>query len=208
MTNEILCQIVFKGLKKGQIKMNTEANIESSEKIQLSELGNQFILHWGEMGARWGINRTVSQIHAFLYFIGKPANAEQIADTLQVARSNVSNSLKELQNWHLVRITHMMGDRRDYFETSLDIWELFRTVITERKAREFDPTVQFLERYLSENTFNNNELEAKKRVQDMLELMKTLSIWGDEMIKLKPETLTKIMKYGAKIQMLIRGNNT
>jgi DNA-binding transcriptional regulator GbsR (MarR family) len=150
----------------------------------------------------------VSQIHAFLYFIGKPANAEQIADTLQVARSNVSNSLKELQNWHLVRITHMMGDRRDYFETSLDIWELFRTVITERKAREFDPTVQFLERYISENTFNNNELEAKKRVQDMLELMKTLSIWGDEMIKLKPETLTKIMKYGAKIQMLIRGNNS
>jgi len=192
--------------------MSTETNIEStekvqlSEKIQLSELGNQFILHWGEMGARWGINRTVSQIHAFLYFIGKPANAEQIADTLQVARSNVSNSLKELQNWHLVRITHMMGDRRDYFETSLDIWELFRTVITERKAREFDPTVQFLERYLSENTFSNNELEAKKRVQDMLELMKTLSIWGDEMIKLKPETLTKIMKYGAKIQMLIRGN--
>jgi DNA-binding transcriptional regulator GbsR (MarR family) len=204
MTNEILCQIVF----LEELKMNAEANIESSEKIQLSELGNQFILHWGEMGARWGINRTVSQIHAFLYFIGKPANAEQIADTLQVARSNVSNSLKELQNWHLVRITHMMGDRRDYFETSLDIWELFRTVITERKAREFNPTVQFLERYLSENTFNNNELEAKKRVQDMLELMKTLSIWGDEMIKLKPETLTKIMKYGAKIQMLIRGNNT
>jgi DNA-binding transcriptional regulator GbsR (MarR family) len=186
--------------------MNTETNIELSEKIQLSELGNQFILHWGEMGARWGINRTVSQIHAFLYFIGKPANAEQIADTLQVARSNVSNSLKELQNWHLVRITHMMGDRRDYFETSLDIWELFRTVITERKAREFDPTVQFLERYLSENTFNNNELESKKRVQEMLALMQTLSIWGDEMIKLKPETLTKIMKYGAKIQMLIRGS--
>lgn len=204
MTNEMLCQIAF----LEELKMNTEANIESSEKIQLSELGNQFILHWGEMGTRWGINRTVSQIHAFLYFIGKPANAEQIADTLQVARSNVSNSLKELQNWHLVRITHMMGDRRDYFETSLDIWELFRTVITERKAREFDPTVQFLERYLLENTFNNNELEAKKRVQDMLELMKTLSIWGDEMIKLKPETLTKIMKYGAKIQMLIRGNNT
>ena len=188
--------------------MSTETNIESNEKIQLSELGNQFILHWGEMGARWGINRTVSQIHAFLYFIGKPANAEQIADTLQVARSNVSNSLKELQNWHLVRITHMMGDRRDYFETSLDTWELFRTVITERKAREFDPTVQFLERYLSENTFSNNELEAKKRVQQMLELMQTLSIWGDEMIKLKPETLTKIMKYGAKIQLLIRGNNT
>lgn len=158
------------------------------------------------MGARWRINSTVSQIHAFLYFIGKPANAEQIADTLQVARSNVSNSIRELQNWHLVRITHMMGGRCDYFKTSLDIWELFRTVITERKAREFNPTVQFLEHYLSENTFSNNELETKKRVQKMLELMQTLSILDDEMIKLKLETLTKIMKYGAKIQMLIRGN--
>ena len=177
--------------------------IATDEKIQLSELGNQFILHWGEMGTRWGINRTVSQIHAFLYFIGKPANAEQIADTLQVARSNVSNSLKELQNWNLIRVTHMMGDRRDYFETSLDIWELFRTVITERKAREFDPTVKFLQQYIENNTFNQNELAAKKRVEEMLSLMQTLSIWGDEMIKLKPETLTKIMKYGAKIKTLL-----
>ena len=177
--------------------------IDSNEKIQLSELGNQFILHWGEMGTRWGINRTVSQIHAFLYFIGKPANAEQIADTLQVARSNVSNSLKELQNWNLIRVTHMMGDRRDYFETSLDIWELFRIVITERKAREFDPTVKFLQQFLENNTFNQNELAAKKRVEEMLSLMQTLSIWGDEMIKLKPETLTKIMKYGAKIKTLL-----
>ena len=185
--------------------MNTENTQTSSEKIELSDLGNQFVLHWGEMGSRWGINRTVSQIHAFLYFIGKPANAEQIAETLQVARSNVSNSLKELQNWHLIRITHMMGDRRDYYETSQDVWALFRTVITERKAREFDPTVEFLQRYLAENTFSNNELEAKKRVQEMLELMQTLSVWGDEMIKLKPETLTKIMKYGAKIKTLLGG---
>ena len=185
--------------------MNAENIDIPSEKIQLSELGNQFILHWGEMGSRWGINRTVSQIHAFLYFTGKPANAEQIAETLQVARSNVSNSLKELQNWHLIRITHMMGDRRDYFETSLDIWTLFRTVITERKAREFDPTVVFLQQYLAENTFSNGELEAKKRVQEMLELMQALSVWGDEMIKLKPETLTKMMKYGAKIKSLLGG---
>ena len=182
---------------------NTENTEISSDKIQLSELGNQFILHWGEMGSRWGINRTVSQIHAFLYFIGKPANAEQIAETLQVARSNVSNSLKELQNWHLIRITHMMGDRRDYYETSLDIWALFNTVINERKKREFDPTVTFLKEFLEKNTFNNNELEAKKRVQEMLNLMQTLSIWGDEMLKLKPETLTKIMKYGAKIKVLL-----
>lgn len=177
------------------------------QKIQLSEQGNQFILHWGEMGSRWGINRTVSQIHAFLYYIGKPANAEQIAETLQVARSNVSNSLKELQNWNLIHVTHMMGDRRDYFETSLDIWALFNTVITERKAREFDPTVKFLQSFIDDNKFNNDEKEAKQRVENMLELMQTLSSWGDEMLKLKPETLTKIMKYGAKIQKLMRGDN-
>ena len=179
-----------------------------SEKIQLSEQGNQFILHWGEMGSRWGINRTVSQIHAFLYYIGKPANAEQIAETLQVARSNVSNSLKELQNWNLIHVTHMMGDRRDYFETSLDVWALFRTVITERKTREFDPTVRFLENFLDESKFNNDEQDAKQRVEEMLELMQALSSWGDEMLKLKPETLTRIMKYGAKIQKLLRGEGS
>jgi DNA-binding transcriptional regulator GbsR (MarR family) len=187
---------------------NTASNKDvelNSERIQLSELGNQFILHWGEMGSRWGINRTVSQIHAFLYYTGKPMNAEQIADTLQVARSNVSNSLKELQNLNIVRITHMMGDRRDYFETTLDVWQLFRTVITERKAREFDPTVHFLESYLQDNTFNNDELAAKKRVQDILDLMQILSTWGDEMIKLKPETLIKIMKYGARIKTFLGG---
>lgn len=177
----------------------------NQELLSLSEHGHQFILHWGEMGARWGINRTVSQIHALLYYTGKPATAEQIANTLQVARSNVSNSLKELQNWELIRITHVLGDRRDYFETSLDIWALFNTVITQRKKREFDPTVIFLQNFLNEEQFNNNEQDAKVRVQNMLDLMQTLSVWGDEMLKLKPETLTKIMKYGAKIQMLIRG---
>ena len=183
-------------------ELNSE-RIQLSDPIQLSEVGNQFVLHWGEMGSRWGINRTVSQIHALLYYSGKPANAEQIADALQIARSNVSNSLKELQNWKLIRITHMMGDRRDYFETSLDIWALFSTVITERKKREFDPTVAFLQDFYSNNEFNNNELDAKKRVKEMLDLMQTVSVWGDEMIKLKPETLTKIMKYGAKIKSLL-----
>lgn len=178
-----------------------------NESIALSDAGRQFVLHWGEMGTQWGINRTVSQIHALLYFIGRPLNAEQISNTLMVARSNVSNSLKELQNWNLVHITHLMGDRRDYFETSLDIWKLFSTVISARKAREFDPTVQFLKRFVEEGAFSADEEEAKKRVAQMLDLMQTLSTWGDEMLKLKPETLTKIMKYGAKIQSLIRGGN-
>ena len=177
-----------------------------SEQIMLSDLGRQFVLHWGEMGNQWGINRTVSQIHALLFFMGRPLNAEQISETLLVARSNVSNSLKELQNWNLVHITHLMGDRRDYFETSLDVWSLFFTVISQRKQREFDPTVSFLKRFLEESTFDKNELKAKNRVREMLEFLQTLSVWGDEMLKLKPETLTKIMKYGAKIQMLVRGS--
>lgn len=185
--------------------MATENEYTNNDSIQLSELGNQFVLHWGEMGSRWGINRTVSQIHALLYYTGKPANAEQIADVLQIARSNVSNSIKELQNWKLIRITHMMGDRRDYFETSLDIWALFSTVITERKKREFDPTIEFLNDFYNKNTFNNNELDSKRRVKEMLDLMQTVSVWGDEMIKLKPETLTKIMKYGARIKAFIGG---
>jgi DNA-binding transcriptional regulator GbsR (MarR family) len=176
----------------------------SQEKIELSDLGRQFVLHWGEMGTQWGVNRTVSQIHALLYYTGKPLNAEQISATLMVARSNVSNSLKELQNWNLVHVAHVMGDRRDYFETSLDIWQLFNTVIIERKVREFDPTVNFLQKLVRENNFSDEEAQAKKRVEEMLDLMKTLSVWGDEMIRLKPETLTKIMKYGAKIQNLIR----
>lgn len=173
--------------------------------LKLSDKGHQFILHWGEMGARWGINRTVAQIHGLLYYIGRPLNAEQIAATLQVARSNVSNSLKELQNWNLIHITHMMGDRRDYFATSLDIWALFRTVISERKAREFDPTVKFLTNFVAEDDFSKDEKEAKKRAADMLEMMQSLSSWSDEMLKLKPDTLIKIMKYGAKIQKMIRG---
>src|SRR6187397_1947791 len=104
----------------------------------------KFILHWGEMGARWGINRTVGQIHALLYLSPRPMNAEEIADTLGVARSNVSTSLKELQNWGIVRIAHVMGDRRDHFESMKDVWEMFRTILDERKKRETDPTLQLL----------------------------------------------------------------
>jgi DNA-binding transcriptional regulator GbsR (MarR family) len=104
----------------------------------------KFILHWGEMGARWGINRTVGQIHALLYLSPRPMNAEEIADTLGVARSNVSTSLKELQNWGIVRIAHVMGDRRDHFESMKDVWEMFRVIMDERKKRETDPTLHCL----------------------------------------------------------------
>src|SRR3954465_6839330 len=110
----------------------------------LSPVAEKFVLHWGEMGTRWGINRTVAQIHALLYLSGKPLNAEEIAETLGVARSNVSTSLKELQNWGIVRIAHVMGDRRDHFESMKDVWAMFRVILDERKKRETDPTLHLL----------------------------------------------------------------
>src|SRR5579864_2474961 len=96
---------------------------------ELTGVQKQYILHWGEMGTRWGINRTVAQIHALLYLSPKPLPAEEIAETLSVARSNVSNSLKELQGWGIVRVAHVMGDRRDHFESMKDVWEMFRTIL-------------------------------------------------------------------------------
>src|SRR5262245_8101977 len=107
-------------------------------------VGRRFVLHWGEMGARWGVSRTVSQIHALLFLLGRPMHAEEIAELLQVARSNVSNSLRELQNWSLVRLVHLAGDRRDHYETAKDPWELLRIIVRARKAREFEPTIAVL----------------------------------------------------------------
>src|SRR5207237_10111368 len=111
----------------------------------------EYILHWGEMGTRWRINRTVAQIHALLYLSPKPLTAEEIADLLSVARSNVSNSLKELQGWGIVRVVHVMGDRRDHFESMKDVWEMFQTVLDERKKREIDPTLALLRECVAES---------------------------------------------------------
>src|SRR5688572_26395031 len=111
---------------------------------KLTPVQEKFILHWGEMGVRWGINRTMAQIHALLYLSPKPLHADEICAVLGVARSNASNSLRELQNWGIVKIVHVMGDRRDHFETMADVWEMFRQVLDERKKREIDPTVELL----------------------------------------------------------------
>src|SRR5438270_8528562 len=117
----------------------------------LSPTAKKFILHWGEMSTRWGINRTVAQIHALLYISPKPLNAEEIADTLSVARSNVSTSLRELQGWGIVKVVHVLGDRRDHFESMKDVWEMFRIVLDERKRRETDPTLALLRECVAES---------------------------------------------------------
>ena len=175
--------------------------------MELTPVARKFIVHWGEMGTAWGVNRTVSQIHALLFFHGRPLHAEEIADTLTVARSNVSTSLKELLNWNLIRTTQMLGDRRDYFETSVDVWELFRTVVRERKEREFDPTVRMLSELVKQPGFDAESPDAQDRVRETLRLMESLGLWADEMLRLSPSTLDKVLRMGASVQKFVRGDS-
>ena len=167
-------------------------------------VGKRFVLHWGEMGARWGVSRTVSQIHALIFLLGRPMHAEEIAEMLQVARSNVSNSLRELQNWNLVRLVHRVGDRRDLFETAKDPWELLRVIVRERKAREFDPTIGVLRACVADPGFARQDAAVQKRLRETLALMEALSRWTDEMLNLEVPTLTKLVKLGARVQALVR----
>jgi DNA-binding transcriptional regulator GbsR (MarR family) len=172
--------------------------------MKLNPIAQRFVLHWGEMGSKWGVNRTVSQIHALLYLAGKPMPADEITETLDVARSNVSNSIKELLNWNLIHVVHVMGDRRDHFATSTDVWELFRIVVRERKEREFDPTINVLRDCLASNDLPKEDAEVQQRIKETLALMVALSTWGDQMLKLEPATLMKVMKLGVKIQNLLQ----
>ena len=179
------------------------ANAEALAGDALSPLQRRFVMHWGEMGSRWGVNRTVAQVHALLFLAIAPQHAERIADVLQVARSNVSTSLKELQNLGLVRVVHLLGDRRDHFETGHDVWELMRTVVRERKSREFDPTVGVLAECLADPGFAAEPAPVRKRIADTHGLMLAMSSWGEQMLRLEPATLMKVMKLGAKIQKLL-----
>ena len=171
--------------------------------MELSPTLSRFVLHWGEMGTRWGVNRTVAQIHALLYITGRPMHAEEIADTLGVARSNVSTSIRELQGWNLVKLVHLAGDRRDHFETATHVWELLRTIVRERQRREIAPTIEVLRELLADPAISKEAADAKLRIRETLELLETLTAWSDEMLRLDTETLTKVLKLGARIKKLI-----
>lgn len=175
-----------------------------SASMKLTPIAERFILHWGEMGSRWGVNRTVAQIHALLYLLGRPVPADEIADTLGVARSNVSNSLKELQAWRLARVVHVMDDRRDHFETSTDIWELFKLIVEGRRQREIDPTLTMLRDSLDSPEIKNESAATEQRVRETLEFMEILTTWSDEMLRMKPETLMKTLGMGAKLSKTMR----
>ena len=168
--------------------------------MKLTETMEKFILHWGEMGTRWGVNRTVAQIHALLYLSEEPLDAESITKILGVARSNVSNSIKELQSWGLIKTVHVLGDRRDHFDSHKDLWEITRIIMDERKKREIDPTITMLRQCVMESTDDKKTDKAvKKRIEDTLEFMEMMSGWYEQMKAVPTPTLTKLMKTGAKI---------
>jgi DNA-binding transcriptional regulator GbsR (MarR family) len=173
----------------------------------LTPSATAFILHWGEMGTRWGVNRTVAQIHALLYLSPEPLTAEQIAELLTVARSNVSNSLRELQNWNLVQIQPRMGDRRDFFTTSHDVWQLFLTVVEQRVERELLPTLAMLQRCAAEaGKERPADPTTQTRIAAMAAFLDETVSWYSQMKTLPPTTLRSIMRVGTKITHWLPGN--
>jgi DNA-binding transcriptional regulator GbsR (MarR family) len=171
---------------------------------QLSATGERFILHWGEMGTRWGVNRTVAQIHALLYISQSPLHAEDISGTLAVARSNVSTSLRELQSWGLVRVVHLLGDRRDHFESMHDVWEMFRVIFDERKRREIDPTLQMLRSCVAEIEESKKPDEhLRERMASMLEFFEGMTSLYAEARRLPPDTLRAWVRGKSKVRKWI-----
>lgn len=172
--------------------------------MKLTPTQQKFILHWGEMGSRWGVNRTIAQIHALLYLSKGPLHAETISETLGVARSNVSTSLKELQGWGLVKVVHVMGDRRDYFESLKDVWDIFKVILDERKRRELDPTLTILRECMMEAEVDaTTDPEIKARIENTLVFLEQLTGWYEQMKRLDQKTLIKMINMGAKIQSLL-----
>ena len=172
--------------------------------MKLSPVQQRYILHWGEMGTRWGINRTVAQIHALLYLSADPLPAEEIAATLGVARSNVSTSLRELQAWGIVRVAHQLGDRRDHFESMHDVWEMFRIILEERKRREIDPTLALLRGLVAESSKGTQaDTHTHERLAAMLEFLDTTAAFYDELRRMPSGALRGVAKMRGKIGKLI-----
>ena len=170
---------------------------------RLSSIQQKFILHWGEMGTRWGINRTVAQIHALLYLSPRPLHAEDIAETLAVARSNVSTSLKDLQGWGIVKLVHVLGDKRDHFESLKNVWEMFRIVLDERKKREIDPTVNMLRACIAEAESRETDQYTQRRLKDLANFFETTTAWYAQIRCWPNSALAKFAKLGSQIRKLV-----
>jgi DNA-binding transcriptional regulator GbsR (MarR family) len=177
---------------------------EVNDRTALRPAVEQFILHWGDMGAQWGVNRSVSQIHALLYLSERPLTAEEIAETLGLARSNVSNSIRELLGWNLIRRVPMRGDRRDHFEAETDIWEVAVRIAAGRKEREIDPAMTALKTCVAQAEQDPHvDAVARARLQAMLEFMQSMNGWYSQMLSVPKSKLAMLVRLGAKIIHLL-----
>jgi DNA-binding transcriptional regulator GbsR (MarR family) len=175
-------------------------------KTILSPVAQKFILHWGEMGTRWGVNRTVAQVHALLFLSPHPLAADEIARALSVARSNVSTSLRELQGWRIVRVAPVLGDRRQHFESMTDPWEMFRVILEERKRREIDPTIAVLRECVGElGRAGEAEIYARERIAELLEFVTTMSSLYEEFQRLPPAATRGLLKLRGRVRKLLHG---
>ena len=169
----------------------------------LTPLVQSFVGHFGEMGSRWGINRTVGQIYALIYVSPEPLHADDIGEKLEFSRSNVSMGLKELQAWRLVRLRHVPGDRREYFDAPGDAWEVFQTLAEARRRREIEPTLSMLRNALLETPATPEDRYAQERMKGMHDLIELITTWFDDVQRLDQQTLSQLMKMGAKVQRLL-----
>lgn len=170
----------------------------------LSPLVCSFVAHFGEMGSRWGINRTVGQIYALIFVAVEPLNADEIAERLEFSRSNVSMGLKELQAWRLVQLRHLPGDRREYFQAPSDAWEIFRTLAEERRRREIEPTLSMLRNALLETPTTEEDRIALERMGGMHDLIELTTTWFDDVLSMDHQTLARLMKMGSKVQKVLQ----
>ncbi len=172
--------------------------------MRLTPVMQRYVVHWGEMGSKWGVNRSIAQIHALLYLAPQPLHADEIAETLGIARSNVSMGLKELLSWDLVQVTQTLGDRRDFFHAPQDPWEVIRIVVEGRKRREIDPTLAFL-RECATSLQNDTETppQVRDRILAQMEFFQTLTGWYDSIKNLPRKTLLKMMRLGQKIAKVV-----
>jgi len=189
--------------------MTETTDQQNARNTPLSPAIQQFVLHWGNLGDRWGVNRSVSQIHALLYAADKPLTAEEIADALGIARSNVSTSLRELTSWDLIRTVPVLRDRRTFYVAETDLWTLVSRIAAGRKQRELDPAAEALRECLAAAE-NDSEVSAvaMRRLRDMLEFVERSSRWYEQMIRLPRSQVTALMKLGSGVvRLLDRGSS-
>jgi DNA-binding transcriptional regulator GbsR (MarR family) len=175
--------------------------------LELSPIAQAFVLHFGEMGSRWGINRTVGQICALLFLSARPLPADEIAEALGFSRSNVSMGLKELQSWRLVRLQHLPGDRREHFSTPDDVWQIVRTLAEERRRRELDPTLSVLRDLLLDKVSSPADQHAHAKMREMHDLLELITRWSEDIQKLETEQLTELIRLGGRVVRLLELKN-